>query len=319
MRFGKFYLICLLLNYSILHASPAQKQTREEYIAQYAADAVREMKKSGIPASITLAQACLESSDGNSALAVEANNHFGIKCANWNGPGYYQDDDAPNECFRKYNSAFESFDDHSNFLKSRPRYASLFELEPTDYRGWARGLKKAGYATDPSYADRLIKIIEDYNLSSYDSGNEKPGAYADATGSALPHSQHFFKKIVEVPSAAPVDVYTERKVMTINGASYIVARSGDNFKKLSEELHLGYWQLPKYNELPGDANLTAGQVVYITPKKRNAEVKNYIVKDGDDLHTIAQQLGIKSKFIRKYNGLSENQTLTPGMNLMVSK
>jgi hypothetical protein len=319
MRFGKTFFICLLLNYSVLHALPTEKQSREEYIAHYADDAVREMKKSGIPASITLAQACLESSDGNSPLAVEANNHFGIKCANWPGPGYYQDDDAPNECFRKYSSAFESFDDHSNFLKSRPRYASLFELDPTDYRGWAHGLKKAGYATDPNYADRLIKIIEDYNLHRYDTGNESAVAYASATGRALPHSQHSFKKIVEVPSAAPVDIYTERKVMTINGASYILARSGDNFKKLSEELHLGYWQLPKYNELPGDANLTAGQVVYITPKKRNAEVKNYIVKEGDDLHAIAQQLGIKSKFIRKYNGLSENQTLTPGMNLMVSK
>ena len=319
MRSGKFYLICLLLNYSILHASPAQKQTREEYIAHYAGDAVREMKKSGIPASITLAQACLESSDGNSLLAVEANNHFGIKCANWSGPGYYQDDDAPNECFRKYNSAFESFDDHSNFLKSRPRYATLFELDPSDYKGWAYGLKKAGYATDPSYADRLIKIIEDFNLNRYDTGNETPVAYADATRSAMPPKQHIFRQFVEVPATAPVDVYTERKVMSINGVNYVLARAGDNFKKLAEELHLGYWQLPKYNELPCDAHLTAGQVVYITPKKRNAEVKNYLVKEGDDLHAIAQQLGIKSKFIRKYNGLSEDQALTPGMNLMVSK
>ncbi|HQW24183.1 MAG TPA: glucosaminidase domain-containing protein, partial [Bacteroidia bacterium] len=126
------------------------------YITEHKEDAIREMIKSGVPASITMAQACLESSDGNSPLAINANNHFGIKCSNWVGPSYIQDDDAKDECFRKYNTALESYDDHSNFLKTRPRYSFLFSLEQGDYIGWAKGLKQAGYATNPDYANRLI-------------------------------------------------------------------------------------------------------------------------------------------------------------------
>jgi LysM repeat protein len=293
--------------------------SREAYIAQYREDAIREMKKSGVPASITLAQGCLESSDGKSPLAVEANNHFGIKCANWNGPGFYQDDDAPNECFRKYNSAYESYADHSDFLKTRPRYASLFELESTDYKSWAHGLKRAGYATDPNYAHRLIKIIEEFNLHQYDLAGvteDAPLASVDKKSVPLTPKRNISGRVF-VPATEPVNVFTDRQAKTINGTSYIIARRGDTFKSLSEELQLGYWQLPKYNELSMNASLKEGQIIYITPKQRSAQERIYVVKAGDTIHSVSQQLAVKSKFICKYNQLQENQPLREGQQLIV--
>lgn len=139
------------------------------YIQRWAPLAMEEMKRTGIPASIKLAQAIVESAAGTSYLARVANNHFGIKCHGWSGPGVYKDDDAPNECFRKYPSAEASFRDHSEFLRTRRRYAFLFELNPLDYRAWAHGLKKAGYATNPRYPEKLISVIERYQLARYDS------------------------------------------------------------------------------------------------------------------------------------------------------
>ena len=141
---------------------------QERYIARYAGIAVREMYRSGVPASITLAQGLLESRSGASPLAAEGNNHFGIKCHDWTGRHMSYDDDKKGECFRVYDSAEQSFRDHSDFLRYRDRYKFLFENETTDYKSWAYGLKKAGYATDPAYPSKLIKLIEDYNLSRFD-------------------------------------------------------------------------------------------------------------------------------------------------------
>lgn len=319
-QFALIFSFFLLFTGVAFSASPGDaRQARETYIAKYREDAIREMKKSGVPASITLAQGCLESSDGNSPLAQEANNHFGIKCANWDGPGFYQDDDAPNECFRKYKSAYESYADHSEFLKTRPRYASLFELESTDYKGWAHGLKRAGYATDPNYAHRLIKIIEEYNLHQYDiagASADAPIASADKQPIPTPTKRHVSGRVF-VPATEPVNVFSDRKAQTINGTFYIVARRGDTFKSLSEELQLGYWQLPKYNELPMNATLKEGQIIFITPKQRNATERTYVVKSGDTIHSISQQLAVKSKFICKYNQLQENQQLREGQQLIV--
>ncbi len=142
--------------------------SREDYIKTYSDLAMKEMARVGIPASITLAQGCLESDNGNSTLATKGNNHFGIKCHDWTGKKIYHDDDAKNECFRSYDSPYESYMDHSQFLTTRDRYAELFELKPHDYRGWAKGLKNAGYATASNYATLLIKIIEDNELYRFD-------------------------------------------------------------------------------------------------------------------------------------------------------
>src|SRR5687768_16805330 len=180
-----FFLSSLVLD-TVNTSAANTKLTRAQYLGMYKDEAVKDMRKTGVPASITLAQACLESQDGNSALAVEANNHFGIKCSNWTGPTYIQDDDTRDECFRKYQSVLESYDDHSDFLRTRPRYADLFLLDITDYIGWSKGLKKAGYATNPQYAERLIRIIEDNKLYELDKGHDIPNVGNEPMASARP-------------------------------------------------------------------------------------------------------------------------------------
>ena len=314
------------------------KAARLKYIDEHKDDAVREMIKSGIPASITMAQACLESSDGNSQLAIQANNHFGIKCSNWSGPSYTQDDDEKDECFRKYSTALESYDDHSNFLKNRPRYASLFELDRTDYRAWAKGLKKAGYATDPAYADRLIKIIEDYQLHLLDLQQDLP-LYADSkpqppstnstsastnTSNDSAISESINKKDVKekkifVPSVEIVDAFATRSIKEKNGIKYVVAHSGDTYQSLAKELNLGYWQLPKYNETEEKSPLVDGQIVYIQPKKKEGERKFYISKPGDTVLSISQEYGIKVRYIYKYNGLNEGASIPAGQKIYLQK
>ena len=166
-----FLFILLFACKSTSYLPPTTTNNRTDYIASYSEIAIREMRRTGVPASIKMAQAILESGDGNSTLARRANNHFGIKCHDWTGRRYYHDDDEINECFRRYNKPEESFHDHSDFLKGRSRYAGLFKLDPDDYRAWAKGLKEAGYATNPNYDILLIKIIEDNQLNKLDSGS----------------------------------------------------------------------------------------------------------------------------------------------------
>lgn len=311
-----FWLFVFLMIPSLLQAGDNQRTTRPEYIALHKDDAVRDMQKTGVPASITLAQALLESCDGNSPLAREANNHFGIKCAEWTGPSYIQDDDKRDECFRKYNSVLESFDDHSNFLKTRPRYASLFELEQSDYKGWAKGLKKAGYATDPTYADRLIKIIEDNQLYLLDQGRELP--LLASTSNDVPVMDEVKSpqpKRIFVPGVDAVDPFGARHVLQLNGIDYIIARKGDTYRDLAKEFELGYWQLPKYNETDDDAPLHEGDIVFLKPKKKEGTVSSYVVKEGDTVRSISQSMGIKTKYIYEYNNLAEGQEVMPGQKI----
>ncbi len=297
----------------------SDRMTRETYISLHKDDAVNDMKRTKVPASITLAQALLESEDGNSTLATEANNHFGIKCADWIGPTFTKDDDKQDECFRKYNSVLESYDDHSNFLHTRDRYASLFTLDMTDYKGWAKGLKKAGYATNPQYAERLIKIIEDNQLNLLDEGKDLPLIACAPVDNKINVS-------TEVPiikkeerkffvSSNEVDIFAKRKVFSKNGIEYVIAKKGDSFKSLSKELELGYWQLPKYNEMDSNSAIVEGQVIYIKPKNSAASTTFYVAKDGDTIHSISQELGIKSKYIYKWNNFSKDQEVQSGQKI----
>jgi LysM repeat protein len=274
-----------------LHAQPAErKHTPQDYVDKYKEDAVREMQLYKVPASITLAQGMLESDNGNSALAVYANNHFGIKChKEWSGETYVQDDDDTNECFRKYPSVYDSYADHSQFLKTRQRYAFLFELKVTDYKGWARGLKQAGYATDPKYADRLIEIIERYKLNEYDKEDGLPVLVAG--GSKTDGNQ------------TVVSTIHRREVYKNNNVKYVIVKPGDSFMKIAQELEMGVWQLYKYNELQKGAKLAAGQVLYIQPKRKKAEEKTHTVKAGDTMYSISQQYGVKVKYLYKMNNL----------------
>lgn len=273
------YLIAValtLLSVSVAEAQNLRRnQAYEEYIHKYKEIAVDEMKHYRIPASITLAQGLLESGAGKSTLARKSNNHFGIKCGgSWNGPSVRHDDDARNECFRAYRHPKESYRDHSKFLRTGSRYAFLFRLPITDYKGWARGLKKAGYATDPQYANRLINIIELYGLSKYDRKN------------ALSIEQ-------EIPNM--------HQPYLANELLYVIARQGDTFKSLSKEFDISPRKIRKYNELPKDYTFRGGEIVYLEKKRSRATKENivYVVREGDSMYSISQKFGIRlNKFYR---------------------
>mgnify|MGYP005844774169 CR=1 FL=1 len=276
------FLVAVLL--SGLSIGSAQDRNRL-YIQQYKDIAIREMHQYGIPASITLAQGILESAGGESYLANKANNHFGIKChRDWKGKKVYRDDDAKNECFRHYKHAEESFRDHSLFLSQRSRYNFLFDYDRTDYKSWAKGLKKAGYATNPKYPSLLIELIERYNLHQYDLAD--PGdAAAQDFGTA---------GVTENRGGYPIR-------STPNGAEYIIVEAGDTWEDLSIKLTTKVKKLLKYNELRYDAPLTAGQRIFIKKKKNSAERKFYTVREGESTYDIAQKLGIKLRKIYKRN------------------
>lgn len=284
-----FILACALFIGSLTLQAQHRNTAFNNYIKEYAPLAVEQMKLHKIPASITLAQGLLESGAGRSNLARKSNNHFGIKChSDWRGRKVYHTDDAPNECFRAYNHPRDSYEDHSKFLKRGARYAFLFDLKITDYRGWARGLKKAGYATDPSYANRLISIIEDYNLYKYDT--EGLGKRASRTW------ERELKKKPWLANPHPVYV--------ANGLAYVVARMGDSFRMLGKEMDISWKKLVKYNDLQRDYTLQEGDIIYLKEKNKRADARHnpaYIVRDGDSMHTIAQRFGIRLKYLYKLN------------------
>ncbi|HNS13044.1 MAG TPA: glucosaminidase domain-containing protein [Bacteroidia bacterium] len=312
------FLIALLIP-AILFAGEGRKISRSEYIAMYKDDAIRDMKKMGVPASITMAQALLESSDGNSNLARQANNHFGIKCSDWKGPGFIQDDDTKDECFRKYQSVLESYDDHSNFLRTRPRYAFLFDLDIKDYKGWAKGLKKAGYATEPTYAEKLIKIIEDNQLYLLDNDTGGPAYASTDVVPVIEENKTREINRISVPSVEAVNAFESRRVKQNNGVDYIVVRNGDTFHSLAIEFELGHWQLPKYNDMSSRDALIAGQIIYLKPKKTTGEKSIITAKAGDTVHSISQAMGVKVKYICKYNDLDAEQALKPGQKVYLKK
>lgn len=272
--------------------------TRQEYIKKYAELAVSEMIRSGVPASITLAQACLESGDGNSTLSIKSNNHFGIKCkSNWRGKRVYHDDDAKGECFRKYNSVEESFIDHTDFLMLNPRYAELFTLNMTDYKGWARGLKKAGYATNPHYANHLIEIIEDNKLYLYDEGlNQSQIARIQQTQQP-------------VDGRNLINPYQTRKVVLRNGLKSIVVKKGDTFQRIAQEFKLKEWEIYAYNDYHKGQQPRENEILYIEPKRRKAEKKHqtHRLEADDTMHFIAQRYGIKLKRLYRLNRLDQGE------------
>lgn len=315
--------ILLLLLFSLSGSclvSQEKRITRSEYITKYGELAVREMKHSGIPASITLAQACLESDDGNSTLAHKGNNHFGIKCHNnWPGDKIYKDDDSKGECFRKYYSAKESFRDHSDFLKNSKRYSFLFGLDPCSYKDWAKGLKEAGYATNPRYPELLIKIIEDNKLYEYDS---KTRIKTGDNESEEPRSKQRQKK-KQALSDPDNFTYTVNniEIRINNRIKYVIASKTDSPEKLAKSLDIFVWEIIRYNELTNDSVLRKGQLIYIQPKRNKAEPgKDYhIACEGETLYTVSQKYGIKLKKLALKNKLNENSTIKAGDKLFLRK
>jgi len=308
--------------------------TAEGYIEQWQDEAVRQMRMYGIPASITLAQGILESGNGVSELAQKSNNHFGIKChASWTGKRTYHDDDEKGECFRVYDDAKDSYEDHSQFLL-RDRYARLFELEPTDYEGWAKGLKACGYATDPAYADRLIALIERHELNLLDDPNyipqrseemasesendaKKDGESADETEEAkdLAHDKEWDVRKAR-NGGGSMDLGEAHRIRTtIHGVQFVYFEPGDTPEALGKELNLMPWQVRAYNEVGKNHSFEAGDRVYLQPKKNHAAHGWHTVRHGQTLWDIAQLHGIKTRALARKNHLDPNDAVQPGTKL----
>lgn len=293
-------LFSLLLFFHLCIFSQRTNQAYWSYIDQYKGLAIEQMHKYHIPASITLAQGLLESGAGRSSLATKANNHFGIKVSgNWTGPYVLRNDDAPNEKFRKYKNARESYEDHSKFLQGK-RYQGLFKLKITDYRGWARGLKAAGYATSPTYAESLIRIIEMYNLDKFDTGKYK----------------HEKKSVVAVNNAK-TGFFDTHTIYSHNKNYFIIVEVGDNMATISKETGISLKKLYQYNDLPLDYAPTQGDLIYFKKKQKCASKqfkKNpiHIVENNQSLFDIAQLYGIRLKYLYKLNQFDPSHEIKPG-------
>lgn len=342
-RILKYFIALLLIINSITLFSQSKQKNKDvlDYIDQYKDAAMTEMVKYKIPASITLAQGILESGSGKSKLARQGNNHFGIKChSDWTGKSMRMDDDAPNECFRVYKDAAESYRDHSKFLKNSQRYASLFELKITDYKGWAKGLKKAGYATLPTYANVLISYIETYDLTQYDQmvvkgkfkpkkkkTEAKPAEETKPAKESKPEKPKTDKpakknaKGCEVPVLADcpvVEMTADHHYIRENfGVKFIITKSGDNVKSLAKMLKMSKHQLVKYNDISADATFSDGEVLYIGPKRRRAAAgyNKHVIQSGETMRQVSRLYAVKLQRLYTMNGLDENSVLQIGQEI----
>ena len=314
MRSTKLILIlaCFILSVSNLKAQ-SLNVSYLSYINQYSDIAQKQQREYGIPASIILAQGLLESGAGRGTLAKKSNNHFGIKCADWKGDKVYHNDDAEGECFRKYDNVLDSYRDHSIFLKTRNRYAFLFELKSSDYEGWAFGLKKAGYATDPTYAYKLISIVENYELHKYDLGKK----------THLPKQNETTQSVALVEnktsnnSMGSIDAYTKHQVMKVNGVLFITSIDGDTYATIADEFNLSEQKIRKYNDLASTEELTAGKRVFIAQKKKKApkECKSHVIVQGETMLSISQDYAIRIIDLYKLNKMSFDQGAVVGTEL----
>jgi len=316
--------VLLITSCSITRRTPSSSMsdqkppsTGTEYIQRYKDLAIQEMKRTGIPASITLAQGMLESDYGRSTLATKARNHFGIKChSSWRGKKVYHDDDRRNECFRKYNNVYESYRDHSEFLTGSRRYEFLFDYKPTQYKAWARGLKKAGYATSPTYARKLIELIERYDLYNYDTPSGRNVASVETGKSSGGSSASRLGNVDNFEISHP-----GHKVRSRNRIDYIIVKEGDTYQSINEELELLPWELKKYNDLGDTPQLKPGQILYLQPKRNKAPrgYDHHIVKKGDTMHSISQLYGIKLEELYEKNRMEKGDEIKPGQKLWLRK
>ena len=267
-------ILLTIFSIAIATSSWAQNSDYVAYINQYKDIAIEQMRKYRIPASITLAQGLLESGAGKSELARKSNNHFGIKCHSWDGKHTYHDDDEKGECFRVYKNVRDSYEDHSIFLATGSRYAFLFKFSETDYVNWARGLKRAGYATSPTYADKLIEIIERYDLDRFDRAQGSKSRYLG------PHKPYIANDIV-----------------------YVVARQGDTLLSIAEEFGISKRKLICYNDLYRGYVPVKGDIIYLARKHRKAQKphKQHVVGDGESMHMISQKYAVRLNRLYQMN------------------
>lgn len=348
MKKYQIVLSCLLcVAFMAFSASAQNKSPQEIYIEQFASLAVEEMYRTGVPASITLAQGLLESRYGLSELAVKGNNHFGIKCHNtWKGGKMYHDDDRKGECFRKYGSPEQSYRDHSDFLRYRDRYKFLFDYRITDYKSWAYGLSKAGYATDPAYPSKLIRLIEDYDLHQYDlkpvrfaEDERKAAAVSDRTltkeqrkavrqaakearqvkeelTGELPQSPAQIEQVHVLPQEKKDAFHfkVSREVYSQNGVAFVYAEEGDTYESIAASYDLFQKEILKFNDLKATRPLEPGTVVYIQLKKKQAVkgLDKHVIEGGESMRDIAQRYGVRLGRLYKMNGMTDIDVPTEG-------
>lgn len=327
MQFNKRFNILSCLGFKTmlfiaatgLHLSkPAHSQSSvslQEYIDSYQSVAMEHMRTYRIPASIKMAQAILESGFGNSDLASIANNHFGIKCHGWQGRVFHKDDDERDECFRAYDDPLQSFKDHSLFLTGRSRYDPLFQLEITDYRAWARGLRKAGYATNPRYPQLLIDLIERNQLYLLDQEVVGTIPLADVKSDNSRRGNLNQQETDQMDADEFMGTTNVRRVFENNRIRYIYARKGDTPAQIAEDLGIWKIEIEKYNELDKGQQIVPGQIVYLQPKRRRNKQKFHVAKEGETVYSISQQYGIKQKFIYKRNALEKDEKPQPGQKI----
>lgn len=306
-----FAIIALFVS-TLLSAQPSD--VIQAYIATYKDLAIEEMRRTGVPASITLAQGIHETFAGQSVLVKKSNNHFGIKCKNdWKGESVSHDDDARGECFRKYPTAADSYRDHSDFLKNRPHYASLFNLDPTDYEAWAYGLKKAGYATNPKYPQILIKLIKEYHLQDYtliamdlkkndDAIWAKKGTIAimegDENGPPPP------PLVYDEPVTPKVIKSYPSGVFKINETNVVFVEKGTSYLSIAEQHNIQLNRLFEFNDISSATDVAqTGQLIFLQRKKRTGANEFHMVEEGETLYDIAQAEGIRLESLLAYNHL----------------
>lgn len=289
-------LFLLIISPAISLEAQQMNAIYQEYIRTYADEAIHQMKEHHIPASITMAQGLLESGAGKSTLASVHNNHFGIKChKSWQGARTYRSDDRPNECFRSYDNAKDSYRDHSYFLK-QPRYQLLYDLKKSDYRGWAKGLQRAGYATDKGYANKLIALVELYELYELDRGrypNWMKGRGKEQEDTTEPATSPTFK----------------HKGYISYGLLYVIAQQGDTYTGIAQEMELSPQKVAKWNDAPIDFPLQKGDIVYLQKKNDRAseQYTTHTVVVGESMHSISQTYGIRVEKLYKINGLDMDE------------
>lgn len=325
-----------VMTVTLMGQAQYNEQDIRDYIEMYSEVAIQKMNEYKIPASITVAQGIFESACGKSRLAVEGNNHFGIKCHEWTGDTILVDDDELQECFRKYPSVAESYTDHSLFLTNRKRYSNLFQLDIMDYKSWARTLKQDGYATNPQYADRLISLIERFNIARLDTiyYQRKYGELPVAVVESKPVVQN--PKPVEKPaepqkpgkkvftaigSEYPSDEspFTYRKVFKNNNTYFVIAEKGDTYEKIAQDILVMSGNLRKFNDAGPNDEPVENEIVYVEAKAHGNPTRVHTVQPGETLRYISQRYGVQLKFIFKYNMLDENSIIRPGDQILLRR
>ncbi|MDE3213629.1 MAG: glucosaminidase domain-containing protein [Bacteroidota bacterium] len=340
---NRLYLLLPLLLVAL--GSAAQPMTAAEYIAKYKDLAILEMRREGVPAAISLAQGLLETENGNSDLVKESNNHFGIKCKdNWTQASVTHDDDAPGECFRAYKSAVDSYRDHSDFLRNSDRYASLFMLNPRNYRAWAHGLRRAGYATNPKYAYILIKNIEDNHLEQYTDEAIQEGPLTDPAAIAAAYdrvSQELqvdttqavtaFAPAIKSSTAGPAPALMHDNevapqssdplpalplgLTSINRCKVTWVLKGTSLLAVATAHHIHLGKLLQYNDLVDDGILDRDQYIYLERKQKTGDRDFCIASANESLRDIAQRNGIQLESLCQYNQMTAYQALSPGQRI----